>query len=117
MNRSFTVGLAILAGAVLGAAATHGLHAQATPSAYTVSEITVTDEAGYGPISAILATENQKASGKAVVRGGRVEVVEGVAPKRVFIAQWRSMDDAKKFYSSAVLRKAFEDRKKFTSDA
>jgi hypothetical protein len=27
------------------------------------------------------------------------------------------MDEAKKFYSSAVVKKAFEDRKKFTSGA
>lgn len=115
MNRTITVGLAMLAGAALGAAATHGLHAQASPPVYSVNEIEVTDQAGYAPISALLTAENQKASGKSLVRAGRVEAVEGAAPKRVFIGQWKSMDEAKKFYSSAVVQKAFEDRKKFTA--
>ena len=115
MNRPITLGLAMLAGAALGAMAVHGLHAQAAPPAFSVGELEVTDAAGYAPIAQILSAENTKAGAKIVVQAGRVEVVEGVAPKRVVISQWRSMDDAKKFYSSAVVRKAFEDRKKFTN--
>ena len=42
-------------------------------------------------------------------------MLEGAAPKRVVISQWKSMDDAKKFYSSEVVETAFENRKKFTS--
>jgi uncharacterized protein (DUF1330 family) len=110
-----TLGLAMLAGAALGAMAMQGLHAQSSPPAFSVGELEVTDAAGYAPIAEILAAENKKAGAKLVVRAGRVEVVEGAAPKRVVISQWRSMDDAKKFYSSAVVRKAFEDRKKFTN--
>ena len=105
-----------MVGAGIGAAAIQGLHAQASLAAYSVSEIEVTDQAGYAPIAAILTAENQKAGGKQLVRGGKAEVVEGAAPKRVVISQWKSMDDAKKFYSSEVVKKAFENRKKFTSD-
>ena len=42
-------------------------------------------------------------------------MLEGAAPKRVVISQWKSMDDAKKFYSSEVVKKALENRKNFTS--
>ena len=115
MSRPITLGLAMLAGAALGAMAMHGLHAQSSPPAFAVGELEVTDAAGYAPIAAILTAENKKAGAKLVVQAGRVEVVEGAAPNRVVISQWRSMDDAKKFYSSAVVRKAFEDRKKFTN--
>jgi uncharacterized protein (DUF1330 family) len=54
------------------------------------------------PIAAILTAE-------------KAEVLEDAAPKRVVISQWKSMDDAKKFYSSEVVKTAFENRKKFTS--
>jgi uncharacterized protein (DUF1330 family) len=114
MNRPITVGLAMLAGAVLGAMATHGLHAQSSPPAFSVGELEVTDAAGYAPIAEVMAAANKKSGAKIVVRAGRVEVVEGAVPQRVVISQWRSMDDAKRFYSSAVIRKAIEDRKKFT---
>jgi len=105
----------MLAGIALGAVAVQGLHAQSTLAAFSVSEIEITDQAGYAPISAILQTENKKADAKTLVRAGRIEVVEGTAPKRVVMNQWKSMDDAKKFYSSPVVKKAFEDRKKFTT--
>jgi len=115
MNRPITLGLAMLASAALGAVAMHGLHAQSSPPAFSVGELEVTGPAGYAPIAKILTAENKKAGGKMLVRAGRVEVVEGAAPKRVVIFQWRSMDEAKKFYSSAVVKKALEDRKKFTT--
>ena len=111
----YAIGISLVVGAAIGAAAIQGLHAQASLAAYSVSEIEVTDQAGYAPIAAILTAENQKAGGKQLVRGGKAEVVEGAAPKRVVISQWKSMDDAKKFYSSPTVKKAFEDRKKFTS--
>jgi hypothetical protein len=47
MNRHITLGLAVVAGAAVGAAAVQSLHAQAKPVAYVVSEITVTNQDGY----------------------------------------------------------------------
>ena len=38
-------------------------------------------------------------------------MLEDAAPKRVVISQWKSMDDAKKFYSSEVVKTAFEIEK------
>jgi uncharacterized protein (DUF1330 family) len=107
----------LVAGVAVGAATMQMLHAQATPAAYSVTEIDVTDQAAYAPISAMLTAENQKTGAKQLVRGGKLETIEGTAPKRVVINHWKSMDEAKKFYSSAVVKKAFEDRKKFTSGA
>jgi hypothetical protein len=39
MNRHIALGLAMVAGAALGAAAVQGLHAQAKPPIYLVTEI------------------------------------------------------------------------------
>jgi len=47
MNRNIVLGLAVLAGAALGAAAVQTLHAQAKPMAYVIAENIVNDEAGY----------------------------------------------------------------------
>ena len=46
MNTKFKIALAVVAGAALGAAAMQGLHAQAKPKAYTVSELEVIDATG-----------------------------------------------------------------------
>jgi hypothetical protein len=45
MKTWHTVALSMLTGVVLGAAAIQGLHAQAKPKAYTVSEIETLDAA------------------------------------------------------------------------
>jgi uncharacterized protein (DUF1330 family) len=113
----YSIGISLVVGAAIGAVAVQGLHAQATLTAYSVSEIEVTDQAGYAPISAILQAENQKSGAKTLTRGGKVDAVEGTAPKRVVVNQWKSADEAKKFYSSPAVKKAFEDRKKFTTSA
>jgi uncharacterized protein (DUF1330 family) len=113
----YGIGIALIAGAAVGAAATHGLHAQATLAAYSVSEIEVTDQNGYAPAAAILTAENKKAGGRQLSRGGRVEIVEGAPPKRIVISEWKSMAEAKAFYASPTVKKAFEDRKKFSKGA
>ena len=39
MNQRITIGLALLAGAALGAAGVQGLHAQAKPPVYFIAEV------------------------------------------------------------------------------
>jgi len=105
----YSIGIALVAGVAVGAATMQMLHAQSTPAAYSITEIDVTDQAAYAPISATLTVENQKTEAKQLVRGGKLETIEGMAPKRVVITHWKSMNEAKKFYSSAVVKKAFEE--------
>jgi hypothetical protein len=47
MNRYMTVGLSMLAGALLGAVAIETIHAQAKPPAFNIAEITVRDQDAY----------------------------------------------------------------------
>ena len=41
----YAIGISLVVGAAIGAAAIQGLHAQATLAAYSVSEIEITDQA------------------------------------------------------------------------
>jgi hypothetical protein len=45
MKANFKVAIALVAGAAIGGATIQGLHAQATPKAYVVTEIEVIDQA------------------------------------------------------------------------
>ena len=63
MRQHFGLGLAVLVGAILGAAAVTGLHAQAKPPVYLVSEIEVTNPAAYGAEFAPQAQAAIKAAG------------------------------------------------------
>ena len=78
MKRSMTIGLAMLAGAALGAAAVQGLHAQAKPPIYLVTEIDVSDidtyVKDYAPKAQALI---RSSGGRLVAAGQNVTTLEG----------------------------------------
>ena len=47
MTSKLRIGLTLFTGIGIGAVAMHGLHAQAKPPAYLISDVAVTDENGY----------------------------------------------------------------------
>ena len=93
MNRYFTVGLAMLAGVGLGAAAVQGLHAQGKPPVYLVTEIDVSNVDAYVKEYAPLAQASiKKAGGRLLAASLKVSPIEGTPPKRVAIQVWDSLD-------------------------
>ena len=108
MNRHITVGVAMVAGAALGAAAVQTLHAQTKPPAYNIAEITIKDQDGYNkeylPLIAKALTD---AGGKFLVRGGKTISYEGAAPApRVVVVQFESLDKLQALYNSAPYKDA-----------
>jgi uncharacterized protein (DUF1330 family) len=114
MNRSITLGIAMLASAALGAAAMQGLHAQAKPKAYTVAELETLDataQASYVP--AVLAAQKAAGGHPFNTGGGKMIAMEGaVAPMRVAITEWDSLDQAQAFYNSAAWKNLAPQRDK-----
>ena len=103
MNTKSKIALAVVAGAALGAAAMQGLHAQAKPKAYAVTETETLDAAAAAVYTPLVQAAQKAAGGARNFRtaGGRVVAIEGAAaPKRVAITEWDSLDKAKAFYSS-----------------
>ena len=102
MKARYTVALSVLAGAALGAATVQGLHAQAKPKAYTVSEAETLDAAAAAAFTPTLEAAQSAAGGHALhTRGGRVVTLDGpAAPKRVSIIEWDSLEHALAFYKS-----------------
>jgi uncharacterized protein (DUF1330 family) len=107
MNTRYTVALSMLAGAALGAAAVQGLHAQAKPPVYTVTEIDVTNVDAYVkeyvPVVQLLI---KKGGGKLLAASLKVTALEGSAPKRVAINLWDSLESAQALYNSAEYKAA-----------
>ena len=99
MKQYFGLGLAMLAGTVIGAAAVSGLHAQAKPPVYLITEIDVTNPEAYGAEFAPKAQATIKAAGgRFVVIAGTAGVgakpitaIAGTPPKRLTIQVWDSM--------------------------
>ena len=71
-------------------------------AAYVIAEIDITDPAGYEEYRRQVPGVITKYGGKYIVRGGKVESIEGGwQPKRLAVVEFPSMEQAQKFYRSA----------------
>jgi uncharacterized protein (DUF1330 family) len=70
-------------------------------AAYVIGEIEVTDPSLYDDYRKQVLATVQKYGGRFIVRGGRVEPLEGGwAPKRVVVLEFPSLEQAHKWYRS-----------------
>jgi uncharacterized protein (DUF1330 family) len=108
LNRHITLGLAVVAGAAVGAAAVQSLHAQAKPVAYVVSEITVTNQDGYDKEYVPPVVKSiQDGGGKFIARAGKTVTFLGAPPApRVVLFQFESMEKAQAWFNSPANRAA-----------
>jgi uncharacterized protein (DUF1330 family) len=101
MNSKYKMTLAALIGAALGAAAVQGLHAQAKPSVYTVTEIDVNNVDGYmKEYVPVVQPILKKGGGTLLAASLKVTAMIGPAPKRVAINRWDSVEAAQAVYNS-----------------
>lgn len=102
MNCQAKVGLGILLGFALGTAASAGLHAQAKPLAYVISEIEVTNADAYASEYVPLANKALAESGqKRLVSGGKTLSFAGEPPAaRIVVSTFENLEKAQAAYTS-----------------
>jgi uncharacterized protein (DUF1330 family) len=102
----------LLSGVAIGALAVQGIHAQAKPPAYLISEIDITNPDGYGKEYAPRAQASIKAhGGRFLAVGGSVQLGATSAtpvvpygrdvPKRFTLIQWDSMEQLRAWREGA----------------
>jgi uncharacterized protein (DUF1330 family) len=103
MKTRSTVGLSMLVGIGLGAAAIEGIHAQARPPVYYVAEIEVTNLDGYLKEYVPRDQANIKAfGGRILAAGTKVATIEGDPPKsRVTVLVWDNIEKIQTWRDSA----------------
>ena len=70
-------------------------------AAYVIGEIDVTDPAAYDEYRRQVLATVTKYGGKFLVRGGRIDALEGGwSPRRVVVLEFASMEQAQKWYRS-----------------
>jgi uncharacterized protein (DUF1330 family) len=114
MRQFFGLGVGIVVGTVIGAAAVTALHAQTKSGVYLVSEITVTNPQAFGKEYAPKVRPTiTKAGGKIVALGGsggaqagKVTTLQGEAPSRLVIQHWDSFDAVKAWWDGADYKAA-----------
>ena len=103
MKLWMTAGLAIAGtGAVL---ALTGASEQATPKAYMIAELTVTDAEAFRKYAPQVQATLDPFEGRYLARGGKLVVLEGKAPgDRVVVIEFPSVAKAQAFYDSPAYK-------------
>jgi uncharacterized protein (DUF1330 family) len=98
----YTVALSMLAGIAIGAVAIQGLHAQAKPKAYTVTELETLDAKAAADVAERIQKMQVAAGGRNFrTGGGKVTGMEGPPPpQRVAITEWDNLEKAQAFFKS-----------------
>jgi uncharacterized protein (DUF1330 family) len=105
MRTRYTVVLSMIAGAAVGAAAIQGLHAQAKPKAYLVTESEILDRSAVQQYGSALSPAMQAAGGR-WVNGGtgpteKITAVIGDPPKRFGVVEFENLDKAQAWLKSS----------------
>ena len=91
----------MLAGVAIGGLAVQGLHAQAKPPVYTVTEIDVQNVDAYvKEYVPVVQPLIKKGGGTLLAASLKVTAMLGTAPKRAAINRWDSLEAAQAFYNS-----------------
>ena len=114
MHTTYKVALGVVAGAVLGAAAMQGLHAQMKAKAFIVTESEVIDAA----LTAAYVPQAQAAVRAAggrpgiVASGGKIVALVGTPPTRIGASEWDSLEQAQAWYNSDARKALAPQREK-----
>ena len=105
MKTQYTVVLSMIAGAALGGAAIQGLHAQAKPKAYQVTELEIIDNAAWQEFVKAVRASQQAASGRNLRTAmGKVVTFVGDPPKHVGITEFDSLEQATTYRNSQAFK-------------
>jgi uncharacterized protein (DUF1330 family) len=105
MKANYKLTLAVLAGVVMGALGAIAIHAQQgkTAPGYVIAEVDVHDAATFAKYGAKVPETLAPFNGHYLVRGGKVEGVEGQAPKdRFVVIAFDSAEKARAWENSAA---------------
>jgi uncharacterized protein (DUF1330 family) len=125
MNPKSKLALALVVGAAVGAAAVQGLHAQAKPKAYQVTELEIIDAESWKTfVQAVRATQQQASGRNLRTAGGKIVAFVGDPPKNVGITEFDSLDQAVAYRNSPAFKdldplrnKAIKIIKQYTVEA
>ncbi len=96
MKSNYKLGVAVLAGISIGVAGEHAIHAQQvkTPPGYVIAEVDVTDPEAFKKYAEKVPATVAAADGHYLVRGGKIQAVEGEPPKRIVVIAFESAEKA-----------------------
>lgn len=102
MKTNHKLALAVLTGVVIGVAGARAIHAQQVkvPPAYVIAEVDVTDPAAFQKYAEKVPETLAPFNGRYLVRNGKIQALEGDAPKRLAVIAFDSAEKARAWDNS-----------------
>jgi uncharacterized protein (DUF1330 family) len=102
MKTNHKLSLAVLAGVMIGVAGAEAIHAQQAkaPPAYMIAEVDVTDPTAFQKYAQKAPETLVPFTGHYIVRGGKIQPLEGEPPKRSVVIAFDSAEKAREWYAS-----------------
>jgi uncharacterized protein (DUF1330 family) len=96
MKTNHKLALAVLAGVAIGVAGATAIHAQQVkaPPAYVIAEVDVTDPTTFQKYAEKVPGTLAPFNGHYLVRGGKIQALEGEAPKRFVVIAFDNAEKA-----------------------
>lgn len=96
MKLNHKLGIAALAGVAIGVAGAHAIRAQQVKPApgYVIAEVDVTDPDTFKKYAEKVPATVAAFDGHYLARGGKIQAVEGEAPKRITVIAFESAEKA-----------------------
>jgi uncharacterized protein (DUF1330 family) len=119
MKTNHKIAIALVAGIAVGGTVIQGLHAQATPPAYVVVDISdITDPEGFKAIPPKAGPETLAPfGGKYIIRTEKITALDGTAPKRFVVIEFDSVEKAKAWKASPSSQEVDAIRNKTTKSS
>ena len=112
MNTKCKIALGVVAGAVLGAAAMQGLHAQMKPKAYFITESELIDAAALATYVPQIRALQKAGGGRSLASGTKIVAFAGEPPKRFSVSEWESLEKAQAWGNSDARKALMPQRDK-----
>lgn len=96
MKSNHKLVVVLLAGISIGVGGAHAIHEQQVKPApgYVVAEVDVTDPEAFKKYAEKVPATVAASDGHYMVRGGKIQAVEGEAPKRIVVIAFESVEKA-----------------------
>jgi uncharacterized protein (DUF1330 family) len=115
MKTDHKIALALVVGLAVGESLVQVLHAQATPPAYAVIDISsFTDPTGYKALLTKTAAANAAFGGTIPIQTQNTTALQGTAPARFVVVKFDNLAKAKAWSASAAQKEIVAIREKTT---
>jgi uncharacterized protein (DUF1330 family) len=104
MKPKYKLAIALVAGIVIGGAAVQGLHAQAKPKAYIITEFEIINQEAFKELLPKIAEANKMAGGIYLARGAKIVALNGEPPKRVAVQVYDNIETAEATRETAAYK-------------